>query len=145
MTVSPYGNAKLVFCTGPGEGLGIFIVDPNVLADSRFQFSDTTKDSAPDTLISQLGKPAFHQVDPRTIGGREVRMEARALSKPLPNQGGFVRSVVVRDDVNVHFGRCLRFNPVQEPAELGGTMAPMKLAEDAAGLQLQSGNQRRVP
>lgn len=47
--------------------------------------------------------------------------------------------------MNIEFGGHVGFNGVQKPAEFLRTMAALQLTNDAAGLQLQSGEQRGRP
>ena len=50
---------------------------------------------------NQRGEPAFDQVHPRPVGGREVHVEPRVLRQPPPDAGCLVRPVVVEDQVDV--------------------------------------------
>jgi hypothetical protein len=56
-----------------------------------------------------------------------------------------VRAVVVQDEMNIKFGRHVCLDGIQKLAEFLRTMATMQLADDATGLQLQCGEQRRRP
>ena len=60
---------NLVRASGPNEGLGILVVYVDVLADGRLQFFHTAKDAPSNALVANLGKPRFHQVDPRAVRG----------------------------------------------------------------------------
>ena len=65
------------------------------LVDGGFQFFGRAVDAASELTICEQREPAFHQVQPRGRGGREVDMEARPLGQPVLNQLGFVSAVVV--------------------------------------------------
>ena len=69
---------------GPDEWRRILVVHVDVLADGGFQLFDTSEDAPANALVSEFGEPAFYQVDPRTVGGREVDVKSRALSEPFP-------------------------------------------------------------
>ena len=100
-------NARqdLVRRLGPNEGCGIFIVDVDVFTNGGFQFLHTAKHAAANPFVGQFGEPSLDQIDPGTVGGREVDMKSGALSEPFPDEGRFVRAVVVHDDMRLQFGR----------------------------------------
>ena len=85
------------------------------MAASKFDASENTPSN---TFVGKLGEPAFHQVDPGTIGRGEMDMKARSFGEPVPNQGRLVSAVVVGDQMNLQIGRHLRFDPIQKLAEL---------------------------
>src|SRR5271163_569714 len=87
-------------------------------------------------LVRQFGEPTFDQVDPRTIGGREVNVKVGALGEPLPDDRGFVSGVVIDDEVYIQPGWHLRFDGIEELAELHRPMATMQLADHPVSLQL---------
>jgi hypothetical protein len=43
----------------PLEGLGVLVVDPDVVRDSRSEFGDASEGPATDALSDDLGKPAL--------------------------------------------------------------------------------------
>ena len=49
---------------GPDEGFRSTIVSPDIVVNGGDEFIDTFEDSAPDTLLGDFGKPAFHLVEP---------------------------------------------------------------------------------
>ena len=69
---------------GPDEGFGVLVMHAYVLADGGFQLFDTSENAAPNAFVGEFGQPAFHQVDPGSIGGPEMDMKARSLGKPFP-------------------------------------------------------------
>jgi hypothetical protein len=48
-----------------------------VQADGGLQCSVLRVAAAANLLVSQLGEPAFHLIDPGRVGGREAEVEAR--------------------------------------------------------------------
>src|SRR6516164_2488297 len=94
------------FC--PNEGFGIFVVHIDVLTNGRFQFFYAAEHAAANSLVGEFSKPALHQVDPGSISGGKVDMKAWTFGKPIPDEGSFVGSVVIHNNVHVQFGRHLR-------------------------------------
>ena len=122
MSVASNAGQDLVGGLDPNEGSGIFVVDFDKFADRGFQILHAAKHATSNWFVGQFRKPAFDQVDPGTVGGREVNVEAWALGKPLANHRRFVSGVVIGDEVHVQFGWHLRFNPVKELAKFYRTM-----------------------
>ena len=114
----------------------------DVLPNSRLQLFHTSKDAAANALVGDLGEPAFDQIQPRSVSGGEVDMEARSFGKPVPDGRCLVSSVVVHHDMNIEFGGHVRFNGVEKSAELLRAMAAMQLPDYPTSLQLQCGEQR---
>jgi hypothetical protein len=102
----------LVSCFGPNEGPGIFVVHVDVLAAASKSF--TVRNTArSNSLVGEFGKPSLHQVDPGTVGRGEVDMKSWAFRKPFPDHGGFVRSVVIRDDMDIQSGGHVRLDHIE--------------------------------
>ena len=101
--------------------------------------------TAPNPFVGEFGEPSLDQIDPGAVGGREVHMEARALGEPVPDDRRLVSAVVIQDEMNVQIGRHLGLDHIQELAELHRAMAPVELADDPAGLQVQRGKQGSRP
>ena len=93
-------------------------------------------------LQAGFREPSFHQVDPGTVGGREVEMKTWTFGEPFPDDGGFVGSVVVHNDLHIEFGGYLHFDLIQELAKFQRAMAVVQLRQSPAGLQFQRGEQR---
>ena len=68
-------------------------------------------------LLVMLGKPAFHQVDPRAVGGREVDVETGTLGEPVPDDRRLVGAVVIHDDMRLQIGGHVGLDHIQELAE----------------------------
>jgi hypothetical protein len=69
----------------------------------------------PERAVGEQGEEAFDLVDPRCRRRGEVHMPAGPFREPVTDELGFVRSVVVHDDVNVEV---LKWTPSAGP--LGG-------------------------
>src|SRR5437764_4778696 len=106
---------------------------------SSFTLRNTPRRNA---LVGELSKPAFHQIDPGTVSGREMYMKAWAPSEPLANAGRFVSAVVVHYEVNVQLRGHLSLNYIQEFPKLTRPVPAMELGNDPAGFQLERGKQR---
>ena len=89
----------------------------DVLADGRFQFFHASEDSPSNALVGDLSKPALHQVDPRSVGGREMEMKSGALREPVPDECRLMRAVVVQDNVGLQPGRHICLDQIQELAK----------------------------
>src|SRR5215475_5117851 len=107
------------------KGLGFSLWTSRYFADSSFQFFYAAENPAPNAFVSDFGKPPFHKVDPGAISRREMDMEARPFGKPFPDDRGFVRAVVVDNDMDVEFCGHVRLDGVQKTAEFLRTMATM--------------------
>ena len=90
----------------------------DVLADGRFQFFHAAENATANSLVGKFGKPPLHQVDPGTVGGSEVEMEAGTFSEPFPDQGRLVSAVVIQDDMDLQFGGHLGLDQIEELAKL---------------------------
>jgi hypothetical protein len=141
LCVSSNAGEDLVCGSGPHEGRGIFVVDHDIFTNGGFQLLYAAKYAAANPFVGELGEPAFNQIDPGTVGGSKVNVEVWALGEPLPDHRRFVSRVIVDDVMDHHSGRHLRFDRVQELAELQPTMTAMQLADDLVGLQLQRSKQ----
>ena len=97
----------LVRGAGPDEGLGMFVVNIEVFADGGLQFSHAAEYAATNPFVGDFSEPTLHQVDPGTVSGREVDMEARSFRKPVSDEWRFVRAVVSKHDVDIEFGGTL--------------------------------------
>ena len=145
MSIARNTGEDLVCRSGPDEGRRVFVMDVDVIADSDFQFFHTSERPAPNPFVGKFGKPAFHQIDPGAVSGSEVDVKSRTLGEPLPDDGCFVGTVVVRDDVDIETGRHLSLDQIEEPAKLDRAMTVMELADHATGLEVQRCEQRGSP
>ena len=55
---------NLISGSGPYEGLGIFVVHVDKLANGRFQFPDAAKCTAPNSFVREFGEPSLDQIQP---------------------------------------------------------------------------------
>jgi hypothetical protein len=68
--------------------------------------------------FSEQGKPTFHQIEPRAAGGSKMEMKTRMLGQPPMNQGGFVSSVVIENQVDLKFSGHMGIDGVEELTKL---------------------------
>src|SRR5215469_15880337 len=59
LCITSDAGQDLVRGFGPHEGLGIFIVHLDVLADGRFQFANATEHAAANSLVSPTNQPTI--------------------------------------------------------------------------------------
>ena len=64
------------------------------------QLAHVGEGSTPDAPLGDLGKESFHLVEPTGAGRSKVQVIARVAGKPALHFGGFVRAVVVHDEVH---------------------------------------------
>ena len=62
---------------GPGEGLWLCVVLPQVIVDGGLQIADAGVTGSPDALRRDFGEEAFDEVQPGCAGRREMQLEAR--------------------------------------------------------------------
>jgi hypothetical protein len=91
----------LVCRSGPDEWFGIFVVNLDVLPDGVFQLFDAAEDTTTNALVGDLSKPAFDQIQPGTVSGREMDMETGPFGQPVPDDGCLVRSVIIHHHVDI--------------------------------------------
>ena len=73
-------------------------------ADGHDEFFQVAEDAAPEPILSQVAKEAFHHVEPGRAGGSEVQMKARMPSQPALHFGVFMGGVVIADQVQLPVG-----------------------------------------
>ena len=88
-----------------------------ILLNSGDQFRHISKDATPDALVGDLTEPPLHHVHPRTRRRNEVQMEAWMPPKPGFYTRMFVGRVVIRDEVQIEFGRGFDIDLVEEADE----------------------------
>ena len=89
--------------------------------------------AAAEPLLDELGKPAFHEVEPSAVG----RREARVTHSPAMNLGGLVRRGVVHDDVDVEVVGHAAVEEVQEPTELDRAVRRGEICDHVARRDVQ--------
>ena len=113
----------------------------DIFANCSFQFFDASENSAANPLVGDLRKPALHEINPRTVSGREMDMKAWSFRKPVPNHGRLVGSVVIHNDMHIDIAGHIGLDGVEKLPKFLRTMTAMYLANDAVGFQLQSRKQ----
>lgn len=71
-----------------------------------------------------------------------MHMPARPLGQPVADQRRLVGRVIVHNEMNVQTIWNGGFDLIEKLAELFGAMAPVTLANDPAGCDVQGGKQR---
>ena len=84
----------------------------DVVQDGSHQLAHTAEGSAPDTLVGDLSKEAFHQVQPGSIGGREVPVIAGVCRKPFLRRRMGVGGIVVEDEMDRQPARRVALDPL---------------------------------
>ena len=102
----------------PDEGLGVLIVFVDVLSDSHDQFFWIVKDPATQSILRKVSEEAFHHVQPRAAGRREVDVKPGMTSEPSLHLRMFVRGIVVDDQMDLKIGRNALVDMAQKGQEL---------------------------
>src|SRR6516225_2262147 len=130
-------SADLVQTKGFGSSLWAF-----ECGDGGLQFVHAAMDAALDLLVGEQREPALHLVEPGSAGGREMQVIARVSSEPGSDWWCLVGGVIVEHQVDVEIGWHGLFDRGQEPAEFDCAVALVATADDPAGGDVKSGEQR---
>ena len=117
---------------GPREDVGILIVIFQILLDSGDQLWRVPKDAATDALVGDFAKPPLYHVHPRTRSRDEAQMEPRMSPEPRFHARVLMGRVIVRNEMQVEFGRGLDVDLVEEADELLMPMARHAFADHLA-------------
>lgn len=99
-------------------------------------------DTALDLLFGQHCEEPLDLVDPRGAGRGEMHMPARAFGKPITDNLGLVRGVIVHDDVDVEIARYGIFDTVKELSEFCRAVPGIAFVDDLAGCDIECCEQR---
>ncbi len=99
-------------------------------------------DAAPDLLIGDQGEEALDLVDPGGACWREVDMPSGPLGQPIADGLGFVGGIIVHDQMDIHVGRDVGFDLIQEFAELAGSVLGVAAADHGTGGDVEGREQR---
>ena len=99
LTKSGHLGEDLVGGFRPDERPRRVVGDREVLANGGLQRADTAVRAALDLLLAEEREPALDEIEPRGAGRREVHVKPRVPGEPPPHARGFVRAVVVEDQV----------------------------------------------
>ena len=117
---------------GPGERFGGLVVLGEIVVDDRLQFGNTLEDAATDGISGNFGEKAFHLIEPRGRGWREVEVETGVPFQPPFDFRRLVGGVVIDNQVDIQAGKGLAVDPVQEANELLAPVALQTLPDDRA-------------
>ena len=99
-------------------------------------------DAALDLLVGEESKPAFYLIEPGGAGRGEVEVIARVAGEPRFPGRGLVGGVIVEHQMDVEIGRHGLLDRGQELAEFDRAVTLVAAADDMAGGDIQSGEQR---
>jgi hypothetical protein len=111
--------------------------------DCGLELGDAAECPTPNLLHRELGEPAFHEAQPRAVGGGEVLVKARAFREPVSDQRRLVCAVVVHDDVDVESLRDARVDQIEKLSKLCRAVPLMELRDDLTRLRIERREQRR--
>jgi hypothetical protein len=96
-----------------------------------------------DLLLTKMSETAFHLIDPRTVGGCEVQVVARALGQPFAHECRLVGGIVIQDDMDLLIFGHSGIDLVQKVAKFHRAVSAIALGEHVTGGHLQSREERR--
>lgn len=99
--------------------------------------------AAADAALGERCEPALDLVESGGQGRREVDVKPRMPGEPVLDQRGLVRAVVVHDQMHVEHCRRVGIDSAQELQQLAAAVAPMRLADDLSGRNVERREQRR--
>ena len=108
------GGDDFVRVRGPCEGLWRLVCFGEVSIDGFLEIDDGSEDATLQTLLGQLGKVAFHGIEPGARCRREVEDEALVPVEPGAHLRMLVRCVVVEDEMDDFSGRNLGVDGVRK-------------------------------
>ena len=129
-------------CLGPDEWLGLVIVGLDDDGDIGLEPIDAAMHAALDLLVGEQREPAFDLVEPGGAGRGEVEVIARVAGEPRFHGRGLVGGVIVEHQMDVEIGRPGLLDRGQELAEFDRAVTLVAAADDMAGGDIQSGEQR---
>src|SRR5262249_61019758 len=81
-------------------------------------------------------------IEPGRAGRCEMDMPARQFGEPVADERGFVGGVIVLDDMDVETARDSSFDLVEKFSELDGVVARIAFADNLAGGDVESREER---
>ena len=93
-------------------------------------------------LVGEQCEPAFDLIEPGGAGRGEMEVIARAAGEPRFDGRGLVGGVIIEHEMDVEIGRHGLLDLAEELAEFDRTVTLVAAADDLAGSNVQSGEQR---
>jgi hypothetical protein len=121
---------------------GVLVVMFHEGINLALEIRDRVEGAATDRLVGNQCEPALDLIQPRTVGGREVQMKARAARQPCLHSSMLVGAVVVADQVHIEVLRDIGLDVAQEGQELLVAMLGLALREHGAIGDVQGCKQR---
>ena len=119
---------NLVGGLDPLERRAALVVRVDVGEDGRAQLGDAGVRSALERFLREQPKEPLDQIQPRRVGGREVKVDARMAQQPAMHRRRAVRGEIVEHDVDVERGLDARFDLAQERDEVLRAMLRLCIA-----------------
>ena len=80
----------------------------DVLADRQFQLFNAFEDTVPNSVLLDVSKPSFDDVQLGNVGWSEVDVKPLVSLQPVDDFGMLVRCVIVNNQMQVEILRCFR-------------------------------------
>src|SRR5215207_2446404 len=110
--------------------------------DGLLELLDRVVIASLDLLLAELGEPALHLIDPRTVGWSEMQVVAGPFGQPVAHQCRLVGGIVIQHDMDLLAVRHSGVDLVQKVAKLYGAVSTVALGEHVASGHLQSREER---
>src|SRR5215204_1786282 len=115
---SPHAVADFVGGLHPFERCAAVVVGVNVGENGRAQLRNARVRSMLERVFRQQSKEALHLVEPRRVGRREMKLDARMAQQPALHRWSAMGGEIVEDDVDVKTGLDTRVDLAQKGHEV---------------------------
>ena len=108
---------------GPLDRLGRAVVEADVTHEFSSQVFDGGEDASGDDVALDLGEPDLDLIEPRRVGGSEVKLDIRVIGEELLDTSRFVSGEVIQNDVDLFTSGLACDDGRQERYELSAGVA----------------------
>ena len=142
---SPHAVEDLVGGPHPPERCAAVVVGVDVREDSGAQLRNARVRSTLERFLRQQPKEPLDQIEPRGVGGREMKLDAGMAQQPSLDRWRAVSGEIVEDDVDVERGLDGRFDLAQKGDEILRPMLGLASGDHLAGRDVERGEQIQSP
>ena len=144
---APHFVENLIGGLRPPKRLALLVVRVDVAEDRLPQLRDARVRAALEGFLGEQPKESLHQIQPRRIGRREMKMDARMSEQPPMHRRRPVGREVVQHDVHLQRRRDARLDLTEERHEILGAMLLFAPRQDFAGRDVERSKQieRAIP
>src|SRR6267154_4031416 len=131
----------------PPKRLAVLVVRVDVAEDRLPQLRDARVRAALEGLLGEQPKESLHQIQPRRVRRREMKLDARMPEQPPMDRRRSMSREVVQHDVDLQRGGDARLDLPEERHEILGAMLLFAPRQDFTGRDVERGEQveRAIP